>query len=75
MSSSIMSTNTASGAASPKGNGDIQVAVEAASAEEEHRRHLFGITLPRYFNRDADRGLVRKLDLYVLYAPRLSAPT
>ncbi|EOO01551.1 putative pantothenate protein [Phaeoacremonium minimum UCRPA7] len=60
-----MSTNTASGAASPKDNGNIQVAVEAASAEEEHRRHLFGITLPRYFNRDADRTSYTALSCFM----------
>jgi hypothetical protein len=34
---------------------------------EKHRQHLLGIKLPRYFDKDEDRRLVRKLDLFLLY--------
>ncbi|CAG9955852.1 unnamed protein product [Clonostachys rosea f. rosea IK726] len=35
---------------------------------EKHRQHLLGIKLPRYFDKDEDRRLVRKLDLFLFNA-------
>uniref|UniRef100_A0A8H7N8T9 Major facilitator superfamily (MFS) profile domain-containing protein n=1 Tax=Bionectria ochroleuca TaxID=29856 RepID=A0A8H7N8T9_BIOOC len=39
---------------------------------EKHRQHLLGIKLPRYFDKDEDRRLVRKLDLFLLTYTTLS---
>ena len=54
----------------PKG----QVAVDSynvqseAQSQNEHRRRIFGLALPSYFNTDKERTLVRKLDIFLLYA-------
>lgn len=53
-----------------KGNDIVPVAVDVHSADqEEHRRRILGLTLPRYFNKDEDRRLVRKLDIFLMYVP------
>lgn len=69
-----MGSETASGAEDTKASDTVKVIADLDSVQQysqfkhEHRRRIFGVALPNYFNIDADRTLVRKLDVFVLYA-------
>ncbi len=69
-----MDSDAASGAEDTKARdtvkviGELDSAQQEAQFEHEHQRRIFGVRLPNYFNIDADRTLVRKLDIFVLYA-------
>lgn len=69
-----MGSDTASGAEDTKASDTVKVIADLDSVqqysqfEHEHRKRIFGVALPNYFNIDADRTLVRKLDIFVLYA-------
>lgn len=67
-----MGSHTVSDDPDPKGNG-VPVTLDVRSSDrddgstEEHRQYVFGLKLPRYFNKDEDRRLVRKLDIFLMY--------
>ena len=69
-----MGSHTASDDPDAKGNGLVPVALDVRNSDrddastEEHRQYVFGFKLPRYFNKDEDRRLVRKLDIFLMYA-------
>ena len=69
-----MGSHAASDDPDAKGNGLVPVTLDARSSDrddvstEEHRQYVFGLKLPRYFNKDEDRRLVRKLDIFLMYA-------
>ncbi|KAM6517875.1 hypothetical protein FSOLCH5_006645 [Fusarium solani] len=73
-----MGSRTASDDPDAKGNGLVPVALDVRSSDrddastEEHRKYVFGFKLPRYFNKDEDRRLVRKLDIFLMSYTALS---
>ncbi|KAJ3536040.1 hypothetical protein NM208_g6889 [Fusarium decemcellulare] len=68
-----MASHEVSEASDSKGNDVVPGTVDVSSVDhEEHRRRIFGLTLPRYFNKDEDRRLVRKLDTFLLSYTALS---
>lgn len=65
-----MTSQGVSDVSDSKGNDIVPVAVDVRSADqEEHRQRILGLTLPRYFNKDEDRRLVRKLDTFLMCVP------
>lgn len=67
-----MATITDSGVSPTKGDHIQTTTVDIRDSDQEdhvgkHRQHLLGMKLPRYFDKDEDRRLVRKLDLFLLY--------
>ncbi|WAO87598.1 MFS domain-containing protein [Fusarium falciforme] len=73
-----MGSHTASDDPDAKGNGLVPVALDVRSSDrddastEEYRQYVFGFKLPRYFNKDEDRRLVRKLDIFLMTYTALS---
>ncbi|CAH0056019.1 unnamed protein product [Clonostachys solani] len=68
-----MATITDPGVSPTKGNHIQTTAVDVRDSDQEdhvgkHPQHLLGIKLPRYFDKDEDRTLVRKLDLFLFNA-------
>ncbi|VUC35961.1 unnamed protein product [Clonostachys rosea] len=56
-----------------QGNDLKAVAVDIHESDQDdsdadHRQYFLGIKLPRYFNKDNDKRLVRKLDIFLLNA-------
>ncbi|KPM44091.1 hypothetical protein AK830_g2462 [Neonectria ditissima] len=73
-----MASNKESGVIDRKESAAAQVTIDLPSNQDaainqyEHRRRVFGVTLPVYFNTDPDRSLVRKLDTFLLSYTALS---